>query len=160
MTTAPTSSPWGKAETTHDVAPGIIFISTASHGGYWLSDDRLAAIPNNWRLARIHPSSDSPWFEEDCDWALVALTFPDLFPAEAAAPARQTFDTTHAPKIAAFKWTKDFRVTITERLTHTVTVTANDWEAAEDAALKMFPARDRETFDTTADQLTVDAEEA
>ena len=104
MAKTPKYTPWGPAEVTHAVADGVAFVCTASHGGYWLSDDRLAEVPNHWRLARFHPTSDSPWFEEDCDWCLVALTFPDLFPAEAAEPAQKTFDAIHAPKIAKFSW--------------------------------------------------------
>ncbi len=104
MIKTPKATPWGHADIIHPVADGVVFVSTPSHGGYWLSDDRLAKIPNHWRLARYRPSSDSPWFEEDCDWVLVALTFPGLFPAEAAEPAKRTFDATHAPKLAKFNF--------------------------------------------------------
>ena len=104
MTKTPKTTPWGQAEVIHPVTDGIAFVTTPSHGGYWLSPDRLAKVPNHWRLARFRPTSDSPWFEEDCDWCLVALTFPEHFPAEAADHAQRVFDSVHAPKIDKFKW--------------------------------------------------------
>lgn len=71
-------TPWGAAQFVLDVLPGIKSVSTASHGGYWLDDDRLA------RFVAVFPDfprwSGSPaWFEEDCDWAAVAVLFPEAF---------------------------------------------------------------------------------
>lgn len=93
-------TPWGVPDTVTLIAPGITLFQTPSHGGYFLDPDRLALIPLAWRLAR-YPSQatpDSPWFEVDCDWALVALTFPKFFRG-AAVPAQLTFNAVHRPKI-------------------------------------------------------------
>lgn len=67
-------TPWGPSQSQHEHAPGIVFHSTASHGGYHLSTDRwkdFTAIPQfaNW---------PAPWLEEDCDACLVYLRWPEL----------------------------------------------------------------------------------
>lgn len=49
-------------------------MSTASHGGYWISQERLL------ELQRIFPNQTSQWFEEDCDWCIVVVAFPFLAP--------------------------------------------------------------------------------
>ncbi len=99
MTTI-TTSPWGKPDTVTEYGPGVINVETPSHGGFWLSPDRLAQVPLAWRLARFHPSEDSPWFEEDSDWCMVALTFPELFFSDAVEIARLIFNRWIAPKVA------------------------------------------------------------
>ena len=103
MTKTPKYTPWGPSEVTHVVADGVAFVTTASRGGYWLSDDRLAKVPNHWRLARFHPSSDSSWFEEDCDWAIVAFFLPELFTPDEAKAADSTLDNWH-PDVKALRW--------------------------------------------------------
>lgn len=70
----PIETPWGPSQHSHEFAPGIVFYSTASHGGYHLSTERwkdFTAIPQfaNW---------PSPWLEEDCDASLVYLRWPEM----------------------------------------------------------------------------------
>lgn len=82
MTDHPTTSPWGVPDTITEVAPGILFYSTPSHGGYWLSDARIASMPKPLReFVPFGGPQAGPgrWFEEDCDWAVVALAFPQFF---------------------------------------------------------------------------------
>lgn len=67
-------SPWGLVQTAETVAPGITFVTTAGHGGFHLTDDRVKQMPRALRK----PNGDV-WFEEDCEWGLVVLSFPDLF---------------------------------------------------------------------------------
>ena len=66
------STPWGSSQLATIYGPGVIAHSTAGHGGFHLSADRNRLIDPSLR-------KDSPWYEEDCEWAIVALTFPDLF---------------------------------------------------------------------------------
>ena len=69
----PTHTPWGPSQFEREHAPGIVFYSTASHGGYHLSDERYAEfceIP--------HFAHWSQWLEEDCDACLVYLRWPEL----------------------------------------------------------------------------------
>lgn len=72
-----TSTPWGPPDTRHEVAPGICFYSTPSHGGYHLSADRFNTFRQLFPDFRLF--AGDPWFEEDCDAALVILTFAAEF---------------------------------------------------------------------------------
>lgn len=51
---------------------GVVSVSTASHGGVWLSEDRLQQMPADERTA-------DGWYEEDCEAAFVARRFPRAF---------------------------------------------------------------------------------
>ena len=53
-------------------AEGIISHSTSGHGGFHLSPDRNRSVDASVR-------STGGWYEEDCEWAIVALTFPEIF---------------------------------------------------------------------------------
>jgi hypothetical protein len=74
-----TSTPWGRVQHQKQIAPGLVQCDTAGHGGYWLS-------PERWqKLRALFPTQCSyggeQWLEEDCDWALAALAFPECFDA-------------------------------------------------------------------------------
>ena len=84
---SPTYSPWGAIQSREQVADGIESISTASHGGYWLSRERRASFVA--RFPDFTPFAGLPWFEEDCDWAAVVLAFPIAFNGEAHDQAKQ-----------------------------------------------------------------------
>ena len=71
-TVHPISTPWGKSQTATVYAPGIVFHSTAGHGGFKLDHMRNKAMPEALRIA-------GGWYEEDGDWARVAAGYPDLF---------------------------------------------------------------------------------
>ena len=73
-----TSSPWGSIQHRTEIAPGIVSVTTAGHGGIWLSPDRQAVV------AAAFPGfvpfvGEGAWYEEDCDWAIVALIFHQFF---------------------------------------------------------------------------------
>ena len=53
-------SPWGRIQQTQRLADGIVEVVTASHGGVWLSAERLAQMPPS------HVSLDG-WYEEDVE---------------------------------------------------------------------------------------------
>lgn len=93
------NTPWGASDYQKQVAAGIVFVATPSHGGYFLSPEMLAKVPAAWRKVSFNGQGARGWFEEDCDWCMVALTLPDAFPTEAQAAARQTFDGLIAPKL-------------------------------------------------------------
>ena len=69
----PTETPWGPSQSEEQIADGIVFHSTSSHGGIHLDADRNARVHPAWR-------ADNGWYEEDVDWGIAAITFPDLFP--------------------------------------------------------------------------------
>lgn len=65
-------TPWGRADYKNVIADGITFYGTPSHGGFHLSPERQAAMPDALRLP-------DPWYEEDCDWVRIVCAFPDVF---------------------------------------------------------------------------------
>jgi hypothetical protein len=68
------STPWGGSQLATIYAEGVVRHSTAGHGGFHLSCDRNALVDPTVR-------ADGGWYEEDAAWAIVAVTFPDLFTA-------------------------------------------------------------------------------
>lgn len=66
------STPWGMSQGATIYAEGVVFHSTASHGGFKLDRARNAALHPALRIK-------GGWFEEDGDWARVAVGYPDLF---------------------------------------------------------------------------------
>ena len=61
------STPWGRVQDHHRIANGVVSVSTAGHGGIWLSDKRIAQLPADYQ-----PFTGTPrWNEEDEDGALV-----------------------------------------------------------------------------------------
>ena len=79
MTTqAPSTTPWGLAQHSTTIAEGIVFVSTASHGGFWLSDERLAELPESIQQPGSYEELRG-WFEEDARASIVVLCFPEAF---------------------------------------------------------------------------------
>jgi hypothetical protein len=92
MTDRPVYTPWGAPDSAPRVlAPGVISYTTASHGGIWLDPERNAMVPLAWRNASHGGGALDGWYEEDCDWCLVALVYPDGFTSDMRAQALQTF---------------------------------------------------------------------
>lgn len=69
-TPAPAMTLWGTPDTSDERVPGIWHVTTPSHGGFVLSDERQAAMPACLRRG-------DPFYEEDVDWSLVVLAFAD-----------------------------------------------------------------------------------
>ena len=76
----PVTTPWGHPDTVEEIAPGIVRYDTPSHGGYYVSPERVLTMPKP--LREFQPWAGPNWYEEDCDWAIVALAFPQFFPGE------------------------------------------------------------------------------
>ena len=70
-------SPWGKIQDTREILSGIVQVYTASHGGWWLSDDRLSQMTEQDARAGGSPYSPYGWFEEDCDVAFPVVAFAE-----------------------------------------------------------------------------------
>lgn len=94
-TPKPKSSPWGRVDLATEIADGIWFVSTTSHGGFLVSDERLAAMPKELRKLG---SSDSPFhgtrgaFEEDVEAPAVVVAFPLEFTSGEVARAQGGVD--------------------------------------------------------------------
>jgi hypothetical protein len=67
-------TPWGASQGATVYADGVTSHSTAGHGGFKLSADRNRKIHSLLR-------TKGGWYEEDAEWAIVAITFPHLFTA-------------------------------------------------------------------------------
>jgi hypothetical protein len=72
-------TPWGCPDSAKEIAPGVVEISTPSHGGIHLSKERQAEVERVMPFFR--PFAGPGWYEEDCDWCIVLLVFPELEPA-------------------------------------------------------------------------------
>jgi hypothetical protein len=68
------STLWGTSQQSYRYADGILCHSTAGHGGFHLSGECNAQVHAMLR-------NDDGWYEEDAEWAKVAVTFPALFTA-------------------------------------------------------------------------------
>lgn len=105
------STPWGGSQMPVIYADGIVAHSTAGHGGFHLSTDRNV---------KIHPllRKETQWYEEDSEWAIVALSFPELFTAHERSTAEKIIRNTwpdeweaiHGSKLAdGESWARDRR---------------------------------------------------
>jgi hypothetical protein len=82
------STPWGVADGHIELADGVHRFTTPSHGGFHVSSE----VRNTWPapLRDFEPFAGQGWYEEDCDWAIVAVAMPSLFTADHVAQARRT----------------------------------------------------------------------
>ena len=76
-------TPWGKSQTQEQYAEGITLYSTAGHGGFLVEYRLNQTIPE---YARVKDG----WYEEDCEWAIVALFFPAAFDLKEVLNAENT----------------------------------------------------------------------
>jgi hypothetical protein len=74
-----TETPWGAADQVSPIGDGIAYISTPSHGGVYVPPELNEQIPAEWREASWRGLAKAGWYEEDCDAAMVILTFPHSF---------------------------------------------------------------------------------
>ena len=77
-------TPWGHADYIKHIAPGIIFVSTPSHGGYKVERDVLRTMPKKYRVG-------GGWYEEDCEAVKVVLAFPKYFSPDHVEAAKESY---------------------------------------------------------------------
>jgi hypothetical protein len=85
-----TDTPWGTPQTIDVIAPGIAFVTTASHGGYFLAPAQNEQVPLHWREISFKGLALAGWYEEDADWSMVAIIHPYAFIPEEIRIARAT----------------------------------------------------------------------
>ena len=76
---------WGRPEEVTIFDNGLIYVSTSTHGGFFVPKSLRESLSSDHFLRMFENKfneADQPWFEQDTDWALVALTFPDIFSRE------------------------------------------------------------------------------
>ena len=93
------STPWGAPQSVEKLTSGVYSVTTASHGGIYCDPIANATIPADWRRASWSGRGMTGWYEEDADWSMVALTFPEAFKPSDLLAARRTFDAWIAPKL-------------------------------------------------------------
>jgi hypothetical protein len=71
-------SPWGPSQQVTAIADGIVWISTASHGGARINAKRAQAMPD-FLFALGERRGEFTFFEEDCAWSAVAMAYPAEF---------------------------------------------------------------------------------
>lgn len=82
------NSPWGRVQRRTTIAKGIVWMTTAGHGGFRLSRDRWEAMPAHLKACSF--TSDE-FFEEDCAYCAVVLAFPAHFNDEQVKSASATY---------------------------------------------------------------------
>jgi hypothetical protein len=98
----PTYSPWGAIQSATQIIPGAWQVETASHGGIILSPERMAGLPES--MLGLNRYGKGNAFEEDCEWAIVAMAFPAEFGAafpNAMPAAERTFSRYYSAKVEA-----------------------------------------------------------
>lgn len=128
-------TPWGTPDHHQEHAEGIVFYGTPSHGGFKLDSERNAAVPDYMRCA-------DGWYEEDCDWAIVATVHPIAFKDEPKAleEARNTLRNWHPDEYERFygvvlqpgeSFKKDERTFYRDHANDLLSVSASgDWHAS------------------------------
>ena len=90
------ATPWGRADHVKRIGEingyAIYQVSTPSHGGDYVPSELLNAIPLAMQARAAKWSGSAHWYEEDCEWASVAVSFPTLFSPEALNHAQQTIE--------------------------------------------------------------------
>ena len=77
----PTWTPWGSPDHAEQVFAGVWSVYTPSHGGFYVSAERRKVMDQSLLSLGFGGQTMKGWFEEDCDWALVALSFPEEWKA-------------------------------------------------------------------------------
>ena len=78
-TAPPLTTPWGHRDMNCEaIAPGIWSVSTDSHGGIVISEERRDALPG-WAAGFRPFSGLDTAFEEDLDWAVPCAVWPQEF---------------------------------------------------------------------------------
>lgn len=86
---------WGVPDTIREIAPGIDEVSTSSHGGFILSPERLAQMPENLRSCSFTKDNH---FEQDCSWCAVIIAWPEFFSVDDYNKASAMYDNWYAKK--------------------------------------------------------------
>lgn len=83
-------TPWGESETIKDYRNGIRFVTTAGHGGFFVPKKLLNRIPKEGIKDAYRWTRNEQWYEEDCCYAWVIISFPEIFPSNDIIQARKS----------------------------------------------------------------------
>jgi len=71
-------SPWGAIQDADPLAPGIDFVTTASHGGIRVAREVAHELLTPAALKCAIEQGEYFFFEEDCDYVIVLYEIPSL----------------------------------------------------------------------------------
>ena len=97
------NTPWGCADKVEQIGGGLVSVQTPSHGGIFVPLDSYRKMPV---ALQCNIYGGRTWFEEDIEWALVALAFPQYFDARSMHYAVGAFEhyAGKAPYASAAEW--------------------------------------------------------
>jgi len=71
-------TPWGKSQHSREIAVGVVFYSTSSHGGIRVSKEKAEMLsPQARELGWAFYSDGALWYEEDCLYAVPLYDVPE-----------------------------------------------------------------------------------
>lgn len=73
------TTPWGIVQEIQTIAPGVFFLSTASHGGIFLSPEINSTVPDSIKDMTFCGQGFQGFYEEDEDAELVRQLLPQFF---------------------------------------------------------------------------------
>ncbi len=80
-------SPWGEIDHVGMTSiSGVVLVGTSSHGGYRVTRKRAKEMHPALFDLGIDYGSSYYWFEEDCNYVAVLLTWPELYQPEGVLP--------------------------------------------------------------------------
>ena len=98
------NTPWGKSDTAHTLVPGVVWVSTPSHGGLMVSKKAAEGGLSAAARAAGELYGSHYCYDEDCKYAIVFFECPGWFRADdvrSLASWREPFKSTFAPRLAA-----------------------------------------------------------
>jgi hypothetical protein len=75
------NTPWEESQTVKRLAPGVLVVSTAGHGGLMLKAEAFQTLPAHIQKAGMR-FGEYLCYEEDCAYGLVMEFRPDLYRAD------------------------------------------------------------------------------
>lgn len=94
-------TPWGGADHVENLGEGVIQVGTPSHGGIGVEKSLAAKRMSVEARSEAIQQDGWYWFEEDCDWALVAAEIPELFSERHRELAAESLKRWHPKYLAA-----------------------------------------------------------
>lgn len=100
-------SPWGRVQSVrHVVEDAVVWVSTAGHGGFWLSPRFHECLQSRHEFETF---AGGPWYEEDCDAAVVVVCFAKAFSSVEVDRAMSLVSARPSYYGAVSEWVQSFR---------------------------------------------------
>jgi hypothetical protein len=100
-------TPWGESQQVTAIAPGIVSVSTAGHGGFRVAKSVWSTWPRClWPDSPYNfvTREGNGWYEEDVGVCFVILARPDLFKPEDIEHAKKSLANSSCYKDRLDEW--------------------------------------------------------